>query len=445
MNTPIFDFVNKYRQKDAIRLHMPGHKGNDFLGMEQMDITEIDGADVLYSASGIIEQSQQNASKLFGTKATLYSCEGSSLSIKAMLYLAMLYSKNGSRVILATRNAHKAFINASVLLGFDIEWMYSQNGNVISCDITSDLIDKKLNSMDNKPIAFYITSPDYLGNISDIENIAKVCHKHGVLLLCDNAHGAYLKFLPESLHPITLGADMCCDSAHKTLPVLTGGGYLHIGKNAPDFLCENTKRAMSLFASTSPSYLIMQSLDVANRYMCDGYDKKLYKCIDAINKLKNKLIENGFIITGNEPLKLTIMPKSYGYTGNDIAKYLFEKNIICEFYDKDYIVFMFTPEITTEQIQKLQYELINLPKRKEKTTVPPRFEIPKKAMLPRKAAFCESETIPSHLSLGRIVAYENVSCPPAIPVIVSGEEINENTTELFEYYGIEEITVITDR
>jgi len=342
MNTPIFDFVNKYRQKDAIRLHMPGHKGNDFLGMEQMDITEIDGADVLYSASGIIEQSQKNASKLFNTKATLYSCEGSSLSIKAMLYLAMLYSKDKSGIILATRNAHKAFINASVLLGFDIEWMYCQRGNVISCDITADLIDKKLNSMDNKPIAFYITSPDYLGNISDIENIAKVCHKHGVLLLCDNAHGAYLKFLPKSLHPITLGADMCCDSAHKTLPVLTGGGYLHIGKNAPNFLCENAKRAMSLFASTSPSYLIMQSLDVANRYMCDGYDKKLYKCIDAINKLKNKLIENGFIITGNEPLKLTIMPKGCGYTGNDIAKYLFEKNIICEFYDKDYIVFMFT-------------------------------------------------------------------------------------------------------
>lgn len=442
MNTPIFDFINEYNKKNSLRLHMPGHKGKNFLGYENFDITEIDGADVLYSSKGIIEQSQQNAKKLFDTKMTVYSCEGSSLSVKAMLYLAMLYSKEDNGVVVATRNAHKAFINACVLLGIDVEWMYSQKRNVISCDITADELDQKLNSMGKKPIAFYITSPDYLGNISDIESMAKVCHKHNVLLLCDNAHGAYMKFLPKSMHPISLGADICCDSAHKTLPVLTGGGYLHIGKNAPDFLCNNAKRAMSLFASTSPSYLIMQSLDLANKYIFDGYGEKLHNCILSITKLKQNLINYNFVINGNEPLKLTIMPKNKGYTGEQMSEYLKSKNIVCEFCDEDYIVFMFTPEICEKDIQKLQYELLNMPEKEKITVVPPLFEIPQKSMLPRDAAFSESETIPVHLSLGRIVAYENVSCPPAIPIIVSGEIINKNTLELFEYYNIREITVV---
>lgn len=442
MNTPIFDFINEYKQKNAVRLHMPGHKGKSFLGIENCDITEIDGADVLYNSNGIIEQSQQNAKKLFDTKMTVYSCEGSSLSIKAMLYLALLYCGKKDGLILATRNAHKAFINSAVLLGFDIEWMICNQNDVISCNITAEELDSKLKSMSQKPVAFYITSPDYLGNITDIELIANVCHKHNVLLICDNAHGAYLKFLPKSMHPISLGADMCCDSAHKTLPVLTGGGYLHIGKNAPDFLCDNAKRAMSLFASTSPSYLIMQSLDITNKYIDDGYGEKLQNTILSITKLKQKLIKNNFVIAGNEPIKLTIMPKNTGYTGEQMAEYLKGKNIVCEFCDKDYIVFMFTPETSEDDIQKLETELLNIPKREKITTAPPKFEIPQKKMLPREAAFSNSEIISASESLGRVVAFENVSCPPAIPIIVSGEVIDENTIELFNYYGIKKITVV---
>jgi arginine/lysine/ornithine decarboxylase len=253
MRTPICDFVEKYIREDNLRLHMPGHKGVSFLGIENRDITEVDGADVLYSANGIIAESERNAAELFGTAKTLYSTEGSSLCIRAMVYLLSLEAKQKGRkpVIWVARNAHKAFVSAVALTDVDVEWIFpTKSDSLICCDISAESLDVMLAQEKELPVAVYITSPDYLGHIPDVEGIAKVCHKHGVLLAVDNAHGAYLRFLPESRHPMDLGADICCDSAHKTLPTLTGGAYLHISKDAPKTFFDMAEQAMSLFAST---------------------------------------------------------------------------------------------------------------------------------------------------------------------------------------------------
>ena len=155
-------------------------------------------------------------------------------------------------------------------------------------------LDNYLKTLKELPCALYITSPDYLGNTADIKEIKKVLNKYDIYLLVDNAHGAYLKFLDDSLFPIDLGADMCASSAHKTLPVLTGGGYLHISRSLPDFFSRNAKTALALFGSTSPSYLILESLDLANRYISDGYRVKLENCIEKIRQIKDKLIKKGF-------------------------------------------------------------------------------------------------------------------------------------------------------
>lgn len=446
METPILDFIKKYKESKPIRLHMPGHKGKRFLGAEDLDVTEIDGADVLYSSNGIIEKSQQNAASLFGTRTTLYSCEGSSLSIRAMLYLALLTGNGASKTILATRNAHRVFMTAAAMLDFHVEWIYSQsNQNIITCELSAEFLDEKLTQMSTKPVAVYVTSPDYLGNVADIAAISKICHKHNVLLICDNAHGAYRNFLPTPQHPIALGADMCCDSAHKTLPALTGGAYLHISKNAPLILSEKAKKAMALFASTSPSYLILQSLDMVNSYLCKEYKDNLAKCIVRIKKLKENLIHKGFSIVGNEELKLTIAPKSYGYSGFDIAYYLASENIVCEFSDPDFIVLMFSPEIDQEEFEKLERVLLQIQKREAIISEPPHYQLAKKVMSPRDAVFSLSEIIPVELSVGRTLACDNVSCPPAIPIVVCGEEINQSALELFNYYGITEVEVITNQ
>lgn len=446
MNTPICDFVNEYIKSSAVRMHMPGHKGKALLGFEAYDITEIGGADSLYEASGIIKESEKNAGSLFGCH-TFYSTEGSSQCIRAMVQLAMLYAKFLKRnpVIAAGRNAHKAFLSAAALTDCDVMWLYpEEQESYLSCKITAESLEKALHKAEKKPAAVYLTSPDYLGNTADLRSIAEVCRKHGILLLVDNAHGAYLKFLPESRHPIDLGADICCDSAHKTLPVLTGGAYLHISKDANEFFVNHAKNALALFGSTSPSYLILQSLDAANKYLAEGYGETLAEFCVKVQKLKEKLVANGYSLCGDEPLKITVNTKPYGYYGTELADILAEKNIICEFSDPDFAVFMLTPE-TGSGLSALEEALLSLEKKAEIKEKPPKFSMPEKVRSVRKAVFSESITIPANLSCGRILASVNVACPPAVPIVVCGERINKEAIDCFEYYGIKECNVIKGR
>ncbi len=441
MKTPICDFVKEYADSGSMRLHMPGHKGKNFIGAEKYDITEISGADVLYHSDGIIKQSENNASELFGTAKTLYSAEGSSLAIRAMLYLARLCGKKP--IIAAGRNAHKVFMTACALLDIEIAWIFPKSrGSIISCDISPEYLDDFLCGMAEKPSAVYITSPDYLGNVADIKGVSAVCKKHGVLLIVDNAHGAYLNFLPENMHPIALGADICCDSAHKTLPVLTGGAYLHISKKAPQKIFENAENAMTLFASTSPSYLILQSLDAANGYLDSGYREKLAEYIKYVASLKENLSIAGYELIGTEPMKLTLLPKSYGYTGIELAQILSVNGIECEFSDPDYVVLMFTPENGKVTVDAVERVLLSVEKKAKITDFAPEMTIPEKAMSPREALLCESEELDIHQCFGRITASAAVTCPPAIPVVVCGEIIDEAAIRLFEYYGVSKIRVV---
>ncbi len=445
LDTPICDFVLKYDNEENIRLHMPGHKGNKLLGCENMDITEIDGADVLYNANGIIKQSEQNASKIFGTAKTLYSTAGSSLVIMAMVYLASQHAKeNGIPfLIVAGRNAHKAFISAAALTGAEVQWLYPKDKTeLISCTITANDLEEMFNTATSRPAAVYLTSPDYLGNVLDIAKLSAVCKKHNCLLLVDNAHGAYLNFLKEPQHPIKLGADMCADSAHKTLPVLTGGAYLHISKKAPKQFCEQAESAMSIFASTSPSYLILQSLDKANSYLNSNYKEKLQTFVPKLTAIKKVLQKNGYNIIGNEPLKLTIATKMYGYTGVQIADILKSNKIIPEFYDEDFVVMMFSAETTDTVLEFVKNTLIQIKRRKAINSVAPQIVALKRAMSLREAVFSKSKKIKASESSGKILSQTAVNCPPAVSIIVSGEIIDDNVVEAFRYYGIDECFVV---
>lgn len=449
MTTPIRDFVEQYVAKDAVRLHMPGHKGASLLGFEAYDITEVAGADSLYEAEGIIRESERNASLLFGCP-TYYSTEGSSQCIRAMLYLVMLHAKEQGvdrPLILAGRNAHKTFLSAVALLDLDVEWLYPPcEHGYLDCPVGPNGLAhalERLGSEGRLPAAVYLTSPDYPGNVLPIEQLADVCRKHGVLLAVDNAHGAYLKFLSPSLHPMDLGADLCCDSAHKTLPVLTGGAYLHVGAHLPMRLRAQAKQSLALFGSTSPSYLILQSLDVANAVMADeDFAPAIAKTAQLAETCCMKLSECDLAAHCHEPLKLTVYPNLYGYTGVEVAEYLRRNGFECEFADPDLMVLMFTPAITEADTAKLTEVLSALPKRPPLSPCHPALIPPKRALTVREAMLSPSEVLPAEACIGRIAAAATVSCPPAVPIVVSGEIIDEAALACFEYYGIDTCCVV---
>ena len=434
MNTPIYDFLTKYAESDISRLHMPGHKGASVLGCENLDITEFDGADDLFSPSGIISESENNATKIFGSGATFYSCEGSSLSIRTMIYAAFMARKHGKNKIAAVRNVHKSFITACALLGIDIVWIYPKNANGLCSGTVCE--EEVLDCLNNNEdvFALYLTSPTYLGEITDIKSISNICQKHNIPLLVDNAHGAYLKFC--EMHPINLGADMCCDSAHKTLPVLTGGAYLHISLKAKEKYHQYIKKGMALFGSTSPSYLTLASLDLCNKYLNDNYKTKLHECINKVNYIKEKLISRGFKIIGNEPLKLSIACN--GLKLNEVFK---NEGIYCEYYDKTVLTLMFTPE-------NKEIDYIKVAKVIESLSMdssgynPPKILPGQKKLTVREAYLSEFKTVDVNSALNKICAVSSVSCPPAIPISVAGETITEDTIEALKFYEINEIDII---
>ncbi len=445
MTTPICKFVREYAEKNPLRFHMPGHKGASILGVEALDLTEVAGADVLYAPSGIIRESQDNAARLFGAAKTLYSTEGSSLSIRAMLSLTCLYAKEQGREkcrIAAGRNAHKTLMSAAALLDFDIDWLYGED--LLSCRLDADAIEEYFTACPELPTAVYLTSPDYLGNTVNIASIARICHERGVLLLVDNAHGAYLKFLSTDVHPITLGADASCDSAHKTLPALTGCGYLHLSECAPKIFFEQAEAAMSLFASTSPSYLLLQSLDALNARLSDGYAEELSRLCQTTAELRAALVGQGYSLLGDEPTKLTVAPKSYGYTGEELSALLWEQGIVCEFCDRDVLVMMLAPE-NLSRIDELKRALLAVPRKMPIEEIAPTPSRAVRAMSVREATFAARERLSVEACLGRVLASMSVSCPPAVPVAVCGEIIDEQTIACLKYYGVTECEVVGTR
>lgn len=424
---------------------MPGHKGRGPLGVEKYDITEISGADVLYSPSGIILESELYATELFGTAHTFYSAEGSTLSIKAMLAIALRELGYGKRpVILAGRNAHKAFIYGAAQLGLEVKWLMPDGGShIASLSVSAEGLRKKLLSMGELPFAVYITSPDYLGGSSDIAALSSVCREFGIPLLVDNAHGAYLAFLDESKHPISLGAAMCCDSAHKTLPVLTGGSYLHISKEY-SFLTEGARDMLSLFSSTSPSYLILASLDLVNKYISEGYRQRLRSTVDSINGLKKELAGIGFAPEISDPLKIVIKASKYGYSGYELAEKMRNFGLECEMADRDYLVMMLTPENDPQELSKIAKAISGLEIRQSIEIDLPGISEPCIAMSIRDSIFSSSESIPVCDAVGRILSQPSVSCPPAVPVAICGERLTRASVELLSYYGISRISVVKE-
>lgn len=441
MNTPVYDFLTEYAQCDPVRLHMPGHKGRFGAPMLQkaaaLDITEITGADSLFEASGILAESEKNAASLYGTAYTFYSCGGSTLCIQTMLLLM----KQQGRTVLAARNVHRAFLNACVLLDLPVQWIYPRKSDGILSG-TYDLADfEAALQAQNRPACVYVTSPDYLGRMADIAGLAELCHRYHAKLLVDNAHGAHLAFLPWQCHPIQLGADYCCDSAHKMLSGLTGTAYLHVRSDI-DVAPEQVRDAMAMFGSTSPSYLMLASLDWCNRELASPlFRKQLEEVLSRIQQLKCRFSPRYCFIDG-DPMHLSVDALTGGIDGRELAAYLEQNGVFAEYADAYHVVLLCSAANTDGDFDILE-ELLE-------RFAPAGSGAAEKCALPRpetvcgirEAALAPQEIVPVEESIGRICAAVKVPCPPAVPIVLSGERIDEACIRVCQAYGITEISVV---
>ena len=438
MSTPICDFVRGYCESVLLRLHMPGHKGSGELGCEALDITEVPGADDLACPEGVILESEENTTELFGSRHTFYSAGGSSQCVKAMLHLAYIYRPEGAaNRILAARNAHKSFLHGCALLGLEPVWLYPDEPSPLcSCPVSPEALGRALDAGE-RPLAVYITSPDYLGGVQDIAALAEVCHAHGVPLLVDNAHGAYLKFLSPSRHPLDLGADMCCDSAHKTLPVLTGGAYLHVAKGAVAPYEAEARHSLSVFGSSSPSYLILQSLDLCADRLNKDYPALIRETARRVAALSREL---GLTPPEGDPLKLALPAAYFGCTGPELASCLRDWRSEAEYVDADWVVLMFTPGLDEGAYDTVRRALPRprpVPRRLQSLPEPG-----ERVLSPREALLSRRVSVPVSEAVGRVCAEAAVSCPPAIPIAVCGERITPEATALMEKLGVSQISVV---
>ena len=237
-----------------------------------------------------------------------------------------------------------------------------------------------------------------------------------------------------------LGADICCDSAHKTLPVLTGGAYLHCGNEK---YIDGIKEAMSLFGSSSPSYLILQSLDLCNAYLDGDFKSDLSRAVNNVRMLKDKLGAAGYHICGSEPLKLTVYACPSGKTGFELAECLCENGVEAEYADITHVMLMFSAATPDEDYERVENAFMSIPMPRIYIK-PPLFELkpPIKAMTPREAYFLPDERVLTDNCLGRICAKASTVCPPCVPVAAGGEVFDENSIKILKMYSISEVNVL---
>lgn len=440
-DAPLYQALKQYVERGMSSFHTPGHKNSaDILPLDlSFDLTELPDTDSLFECDGIIRESEVKAAELFGAEYTAVSAGGCTLAIQGML---AAFTNIGDTVIFS-RNIHRSAVNAAILLGLNAKWIMHRNdcGRGLTGRIHPDDVRAVLSANSNAA-AVYITSPDYYGCMSDISGISEVCREFGVPLLVDNAHGTHLVAFGK--HPIKLGASASACSAHKTLPVITGGAWL----NCSDLrAAQKIKSAMALFGSTSPPYPTMASLDIARAWMQARGADELGKLAETVAELRECALNVGFELPKGEcdPVRLTLLTEFIGMTGDKAAEYFRNRGVECEHSDHAAVIFILTPFNSKRDISRLRDAIIEFPTGKplNNSADDVKFRrLPECAMTPREVLTHEREFVPTEQAEGRIAAEAACPCPPGVPVVMPGEIIDKECIKILLNTGINEINVL---
>ncbi|WP_130805514.1 aminotransferase class I/II-fold pyridoxal phosphate-dependent enzyme [Senegalia massiliensis] len=438
MYTPLIKGLLEYSDKKSIRFHMPGHKGRTIYDLAKVipdiDVTEVEGTDNLHNPKGVINESQKRSSNIYGTKKTFYSVNGTTAGI----YAAITSSVKPGEEILIQRNCHKSIYNSLVIgriKGNFIYPKYDSENNILTV-IDPNEINDILN--ENKNIkAVVMTYPSYLGICSDIKTIVDVVHKHDKILIVDEAHGSHLEFsnnLPISAE--SAGADIIVQSTHKTLPSYTQSSMVHVNSNRVD--SDRLSKMMSMFQSTSPSYILMSSLDMAMDYMINEGKNRLEKVLNYIDEFTSKVdnLEGINLFLGDrkysfDKTKIVINATELGLRGSDLENILRKNyNIELEMSDLFYALAMVSVMNTEEDLDKLYLALKDISnthcKKKLKIKEDIKFLHPIKYVEIYEAFNENSKFENLDDAIGEIASDYIIPYPPGVPFVAPGEILSKD-------------------
>ncbi|MDO4966876.1 MAG: aminotransferase class I/II-fold pyridoxal phosphate-dependent enzyme [Lachnospiraceae bacterium] len=420
MEKRLYKELVNYSKSDYYPFHMPGHKRNisDFLNdAYAIDITEIDGFDNLHDAKGLIKEAEERAAKLYKSEETKFLVNGSTCGILSAISAV---TKKGDKII-AARNCHKSVYNAIEINELKPIFIYPEiiGDERISSGITVSQIEKAL--LENRDAkAVIITSPTYDGIVSDIASISKLVHEFDIPLIVDEAHGAL--FYIEGRSAVINKADIVINSLHKTLPALTSTALIHINGNLVNR--DEVKKYLSIYQTSSPSYVLMASIDYAVDVMeRDGNKLYMQNCIrvmklkEALKKLRNlklitkdELLLNGvFDFDENKVIISTVNSK---ITGKELSDILLNKyHLRSEMSAVTYTLLMLTVMDSDEGIERLINALYEID-----DSVAGNKESKQKICVDNSL-----EKLIGKKSDKTVYVY-----PPGIPIIVCGETVTED-------------------
>ncbi len=449
-SAPLFHALQLLVTGDAARFHMPGHKGmpvfSTYSEVFSIDFTETPGTGDLYSGEGIIRTAEVSAARYYSASDCFFLTGGSTQGVMSML--AAVVGANGS--VLLDRECHKSVCHGCALL--DIEPVFVRAPVLepfgISGALDAETLTKALIRRPDVK-AVLVTSPTYYGVCRDIEGLSEVCRAHGKPLLVDSAHGAHFPAVGLS-SAVADGADIAVVSAHKTLPCMGQGAMLLMGEKADRGLL---RESTSVFGTSSPSYPIMASIDLARAYMegpgKDTYRKSARSCAELRNFVNRSTVfralaqeDYAFL----DPCRLTVNTTGTDMTGEQLGGALWSGyGVACELTDRRNVVFILTGADTRTSLRRLRRGLKGISGLRK--VVPERegaliFPEPEAEMRVREAWFAENEEIGVGEAAGRICARPVTPYPPGVPLLWPGERVTEEHVRLLRDSWGEEIETV---
>ncbi|MGM9521871.1 MAG: aminotransferase class I/II-fold pyridoxal phosphate-dependent enzyme [Oscillospiraceae bacterium] len=443
----LLEKLKRYSGSGALPMHMPGHKRNTerFPWLSELgcglDITEIDGFDNLNDPQGLFLRLEERAAELWGAERTFCMVNGSTGGILAAVRAAL---SHGGELLMA-RGCHRSVYNAAELVGAKVHYLVPPVDGELGIwgSVPPELVEEKLRLHRDVGLVV-VTSPTYEGVISDISSIARVCHRHGVPLLVDEAHGAHLGFGDFPRSAVSCGADMVVQSLHKTLPSLTQTALFHVSGDLVDG--SEAARNAGIFQSSSPSYLLSASIEGCVGFLEERGDieaERWQKALETQNLTAGELKRLGILCRGGEspesrgffafdPSKLVIYAKGKAPSGAELMRLLREKcGVELEMAAGEYCLAMTGMGDDDKTVSRLGEALRTidrlLPETAKREAAGEPVHIPERIMPAGDAMRAKKAEAPLKAAAGRVSAEYVWVYPPGSPVLVPGELVDERT------------------